>query len=84
MNIGGKLTIEEKKNKGAYLISMELGKVNVKMTAFFTNKVSEKEIKKIDEGDTIHFTGFTSIRKSTYNGYDNYDTILNITAIDKE
>ena len=84
MNISGKLTIEEKKNKGANLVSMELGKVNVEMTAFFTNKVPKKKIKDVDECDIIHFTGFTSIRKSTYNGYDNYDTILNITSIDKE
>ena len=84
MNIGGKLTIEEKKSKGAYRVSIELGNVNVEMTAFFTNKVPEKKIKNLDECDTIHFTGFTSIRKSTYNGYDNYDTILNITAVDKE
>lgn len=79
MNIKGTIGIVEIKKKGAYAVTMEAGNVTVDMTAFFSNKVPEKDIKKIEEGDLLEIEGFTSTRKSDYNGYENYDTVLIIT-----
>lgn len=81
MFIKGSAGIKEIRKKGAYVVSIDAGDVTIESTAFFSSKVDEKKIKKVEEGNVITFEGFTSTRESEYNGYKNFDTVLIINDL---
>lgn len=79
MNIESKLKVEKIGKKGNYKMAIPCGKdTEISITAFFSNKIDEKKIKKIEEGDEIEVKGFISFKNVEKYGIS---TTLIITEI---
>lgn len=75
MDIESKLKVKGIGKKGNYKMVIPCGKdTEISITAFFSNKIDEKKIKKIEEGDEIEVKGFISFKNDEKYGID--DTLI--------
>lgn len=79
MNIESKIIIKTIGKKGNYSVVIPCGKdTEINITAFFSNKIDEKKIKKIEENDEVEIKGFISFKNDEKYGIS---TTLIITEI---